>query len=200
MVISAPDAFVRVVSEQDEIAPKVEHTLDPSLPVGATRVLSKGKPGEVLKVYRVYVVDGVESQPVLTSETVTVAPRKRVVAVGSAKKPVPRTAASATRRGAKDKAPARGGARLRVTATAYSPQQAGLSDHTATGARARHGVVAVDPSVIPLGTRLRIPGYGWAVAADTGGGIRGRHIDLCFDTVAEARAWGRRSVTVTIAD
>jgi 3D (Asp-Asp-Asp) domain-containing protein len=52
--------------------------------------------------------------------------------------------------------------------------------------------------VIPLGTRLYVPGYGYAIAADTGGGVRGNHIDLCFDTLAEARAWGRRSVTAII--
>jgi resuscitation-promoting factor RpfB len=58
-------------------------------------------------------------------------------------------------------------------------------------------VVAVDPSVIPLGTRLHVPGYGDAVAADTGGAVRGAMIDVWFPTVAQARAWGRRSVVVT---
>jgi 3D (Asp-Asp-Asp) domain-containing protein len=60
------------------------------------------------------------------------------------------------------------------------------------------GVVAVDPSVIPLGSRLYIPGYGKGVAADVGGGIRGRIIDLWFPTYARCAAWGRRTVTITI--
>jgi 3D (Asp-Asp-Asp) domain-containing protein len=60
------------------------------------------------------------------------------------------------------------------------------------------GVVAVDPSVIPLGTRLTIPGYGEGVAADTGGAIRGNRIDLWFPSLAKARAWGRRTVTITL--
>jgi 3D (Asp-Asp-Asp) domain-containing protein len=60
------------------------------------------------------------------------------------------------------------------------------------------GVVAVDPSVIPLGSRMRIPGYGNGVAADVGSGIKGAVIDLWFPTYAECAAWGRRTVTITI--
>jgi 3D (Asp-Asp-Asp) domain-containing protein len=58
--------------------------------------------------------------------------------------------------------------------------------------------VAVDPSVIPLGSRLGIPGYGLGVAADTGGAIQGARIDLWFPTVAQAHAWGSRVVTITV--
>lgn len=82
---------------------------------------------------------------------------------------------------------------LTVNSTGYS-----LSGRTATGLPVGWGVVAVDPSVIPLGTRLTIPGYGEGVAADTGSAVRGATIDLWFPTVAQALAWGRRTVTVTI--
>ena len=58
--------------------------------------------------------------------------------------------------------------------------------------------MAVDPSVIPLGTRMTIPGYGTAVAADTGGAIQGNVIDIWFATPEEALAWGRRVVTITL--
>jgi 3D (Asp-Asp-Asp) domain-containing protein len=60
------------------------------------------------------------------------------------------------------------------------------------------GVVAVDPAVIPLGTRLTIPGYGMGIAADTGGSVHGNVIDLWFPTLRQARAWGRQTVTITI--
>jgi len=60
------------------------------------------------------------------------------------------------------------------------------------------GIVAVDPRVIPLGTRLYIPGYGEGVAADTGGAIIGNRIDLWMPTSTQAFAWGRRTVTITI--
>jgi cystine transport system substrate-binding protein len=82
---------------------------------------------------------------------------------------------------------------LTVVATGYS-----LGGHTATGVPVGAGVVAVDPSVIALGTRMTIPGYGEGVAADVGVGVRGASIDLWFPTTAQALAWGRRSVTVTL--
>lgn len=82
---------------------------------------------------------------------------------------------------------------MAVTATAYSTEGA-----TATGLPAGWGTIAVDPSVIPLGTRLTIPGYGDGVAADTGSAIGGSTIDLWFPTEQQALAWGRRVVVVTL--
>jgi len=82
---------------------------------------------------------------------------------------------------------------IAVLATGYS-----LTGHTATGLPVGWGVVAVDPSLIPLGTRLSIPGYGEGVAADTGGAVRGPTIDLWFPTIVQAMAWGRRNVTITL--
>jgi 3D (Asp-Asp-Asp) domain-containing protein len=81
---------------------------------------------------------------------------------------------------------------LTVVATAYA-----LTGHTASGLPVGQGIAAVDPSVIPLGTRFAVPGYGTAVAADTGPGIQGAMIDLWFATEKAARAWGRRTVTIT---
>jgi cystine transport system substrate-binding protein len=89
--------------------------------------------------------------------------------------------------------PAPGGPTLTVSSTGYS-----LPGRTATGIPVGWGVIAVDPSVIPLGTRLTVPGYGEGVAADTGSAVRGADIDLWFPTLAEARAWGRRTVTITL--
>jgi 3D (Asp-Asp-Asp) domain-containing protein len=85
------------------------------------------------------------------------------------------------------------GQTLTVVATAYS-----LPGSTATGLRAGWGVVAVDPALIPLGTRMTIPGYGEGVAADIGHAVRGATIDLWFPTRAQALAWGRRLVTITL--
>jgi 3D (Asp-Asp-Asp) domain-containing protein len=86
-----------------------------------------------------------------------------------------------------------GGRTITVSSTGYS-----LPGHTATGLPVGWGVIAVDPSVIPLGTRLTIPGSGEAVAADVGGGVHGAEIDLWFPTLSRARAWGRRTVTITL--
>ena len=83
--------------------------------------------------------------------------------------------------------------RLQVDAVAYY-----LPGKTALGVPVRRGVVAVDPKLIPLGTKLHVPGYGPGLAADVGHAIKGRIIDLWFPSTARARAWGRRTVTITI--
>jgi 3D (Asp-Asp-Asp) domain-containing protein len=80
-----------------------------------------------------------------------------------------------------------------VDAVAYS-----LPGRTASGLPVGRGVVAVDPAVIPLGTRMLVPGYGAGVAADVGAAVKGLIIDLWFPTLAEAQAWGRRTVTITL--
>ena len=83
---------------------------------------------------------------------------------------------------------------ISVVATAY----ANPGGYTATGAPAGYGDVAVDPSVIPLGTKLYIPGYGYGVADDTGGAIQGYRIDLCFNSVSQAWNYGRHVVRIYI--
>ncbi len=83
--------------------------------------------------------------------------------------------------------------RLRVDAVAYH-----LPGRTASGLPVGRGVVAVDPRLIPLGTRMYVPGYGRAVAADVGVAIKGRIIDLWMATHAEARRWGRKTVVITV--
>lgn len=88
--------------------------------------------------------------------------------------------------------PPSGKRQLVVSATCYD-----LPGRTATGMPVGPGVVAVDPSVIPLGTRLYVPGYGNSVAADVGGGIKGDTIDLWM-TPSQCASWGRRTVTITI--
>ena len=83
--------------------------------------------------------------------------------------------------------------RLKVDAVAYY-----LPGRTALGVPVRKGVVAVDPRLIPLGTRLHVPGYGPGLAADVGIAIKGRIIDLWMPNTAAARKWGRRTVTITV--
>lgn len=67
-----------------------------------------------------------------------------------------------------------------------------------TGLPLQRGVVATDPNVIPMGTRLYVAGYGEAIAADQGGAIKGNRIDLYFDSHQEAMNWGIKTVKVTI--
>lgn len=195
MSISIPDVFVRVEQEEVPIRPGVNEEEDPTLELGRRRLVRRGVPGTALRVYRVLVAGGVESTRVLSVETVMKQPVNAVMAVGTAGKRL--NLASRKLRFRIPPAPS-GGTSMRVLATGYSAEQPDLNATTATGVLALRGVMAVDPSVIPLGTRAFIPGYGYAVAADTGGSIHGTRIDLCFDSVAEANAWGRKTVTIII--
>lgn len=87
----------------------------------------------------------------------------------------------------------KGGQTLVVSAYAYC-----LRGRTASGRYTEHGIVAVDPRVIPLGSKLFVPGYGWAVAADTGGAIKGNKIDLWMPTAADCYRWGVRRVKIRV--
>ncbi|WP_317854918.1 G5 and 3D domain-containing protein [Chakrabartyella piscis] len=87
---------------------------------------------------------------------------------------------------------------MSMKVTAYTPFDEGCNGITSTGTVATKGVLAVDPSVIPYGTRVYIPGYGVAVAEDTGGAIQGNRLDVCYDTKDEAFSWGVRNLTVYI--
>jgi cystine transport system substrate-binding protein len=89
--------------------------------------------------------------------------------------------------------PSPGSRTLTVEATAYA-----LPGFTATGSPVGPGTVAVDPAVVPLGSQLEIPGYGRGVAADTGPSVKGARIDVWFETIEQARAWGTQTVTITI--
>jgi 3D (Asp-Asp-Asp) domain-containing protein/peptidoglycan hydrolase CwlO-like protein len=89
--------------------------------------------------------------------------------------------------------PPQAGSKVTVSSTGYC-----LRGTTATGIPVGWGVIAVDPSFIPLGTRMFVPGYGEGVAADTGSAVQGATIDLWFPTCAQALGWGRRTVTITL--
>ena len=89
---------------------------------------------------------------------------------------------------------------LVLEATGYDPgpvdNTRGWVGSTKSGERARFGIVAVDPKLIPLGSYLYIEGYGPGLAADIGGAIKGKRIDLCFNSTREANAWGRKKTRV----
>ena len=89
--------------------------------------------------------------------------------------------------------PPQSGSKVTVSSTGYC-----LRGTTATGIPVGWGVIAVDPSFIPLGTRMFVPGYGEGVAADTGSAVKGAVIDVWFPTCAQALQWGWRTVTITL--
>lgn|SRR5690625_75077 len=96
------------------------------------------------------------------------------------------------------------GKTISVSATAYTAKCDGCSGVTSTGvdlnANPNAKVIAVDPSVIPLGSEVYVEGYGYATAADVGGAIKGNKIDVHVPTKGEATSWGVRTVNVTIVE
>lgn len=139
---------------------------------------------------------------------VKAAPEKTKEKQGEVKKPDSEKAAkeqpARTKRAKVKPAPAKSVKEFYANSTAYTAYCQGCSGTTATGLNLRENpgakVVAVDPSVIPLGTKLHVEGYGYAVAADTGGAIKGRRIDVLFRSNEEALEWGRRTVKVKVLD
>lgn len=89
--------------------------------------------------------------------------------------------------------------KLTVVATSYDKNCLGCNDTTATGAKLTKGIIAVDPRVIPLHTRMYVPGYGFGKAEDVGGAVKGNKIDLAYDDLRYGD-WSKRTVTIYIID
>lgn len=162
----------------------VESVPDDSLEKGLSRTIRKGVEGLSQDTIRITYHNGVEvAREQVGSATVRTAENK-VIAVGTI------TQAS------------RGGQRIDFTEAKYMESTAYTYTgyNTATGVPPRVGLVAVDPRVIPMGTRLYIEGYGFATAADTGGAIKGDRIDVFLEEYGQCKSWGRRTVKVYILD
>ena len=149
-----------------------------------------GVPGLLTKTFRVGFVNDKRTERWLVSRKVTRQPQDQETLGGIR---VRMARALPSRAGTYNRMRA-----LSMVATGYSPYEGSGSGRCATGMRAGYGVVAVDPRVIHLGTRLYVEGYGYAVAGDTGGAIKGRRIDLGHTTHREASMVGRRRVKVWV--
>lgn len=178
---------------QTEIGYESKREDDSGLAKGRTRIAIKGQPGVKETTIEHVMAGGREIEKIVRSENTVTEPTAELVKVGTR---VPRTVVAGTP--SPGVTASRGGRSLTMVATAYAAYTGGAGNRTATGTGVYKGIVAVDPRVIPLGTRLYIDGYGEAVAADTGGAIKGNRIDLGFSSAGECYQWGRRSVNVTI--
>lgn len=158
---------------------------DPSLPPGATRVV-EGNDGVHYRQYQVRFENGAEVSRELVAEWYDPEPANTVVYYSPRPSAPALPSAEANGLGGPPPDGAQVVRTLRVYATWYSAASAGRSSSdplygiTATGVRVSYGVIAVDPNVIPLGTKLYVPGYGYGVAADTGGAVVGHVIDLGY--------------------
>ena len=163
-----------------------------TLPVGKTTVVDPGAPGLAETAYTVTrTPDRKALRRTQLVSRVLRAPRARIVAEGIGEFALSGLAEQGIRGTLR-----LASAAISMVATAYTASCYGCSGTTASGRPAGHGIVAVDPRVIPLGTRMYIPGYGHAVAGDTGGAIRGNRIDLGFNSTSQAFQFGRRPITV----
>ncbi len=185
------------IKETEEIAYNTVKKLNYSLPAGETVTVREGVVGESVCDIKVKLVGGQEVSREVISETVTKQPIDKIVEYGSSDKAVK----PATANGLDYKYV------LVCKATAYdmSPaENGGYGGTTATGVPLDKGVIAVDPRVIPLGSRVYIEAldgswsYGYAVAADTGGAIKGKRVDLCYTTRSECIQFGRRDCRVYV--
>lgn len=170
---------------------------DSELEKGESRTISEGEEGKVERTYEIVYENGEEVDRTLLEENVVQKPKNKKVAIGT-KEEVETVSTSNSQEPS-------GGKELTMEATAYGADCAGCSGISATGMDLRGSptpkVIAVDPNVIPLGSRVWVEGYGEAIAADTGGAIKGNIIDVLVESEAYAADnWGRRTVKVKILD
>lgn len=191
----SPGLNIRVITvketiiEKDEvIAYPIVRQPDPLIESGLEQVQQEGLDGLKRVTYRIRSEDDEQVSAEVVSEKIL-------------KPAVPSLIRSGSRNNV---ATSRGSLRFRrvlsMEATAYLPSDGEGHGITYSGIPARHGVVAVDPRVIPLGVRVFVPGYGVAIAADTGGDIKGNRIDLCMEDDQAAWNFGRRMVKVYILE
>lgn len=233
MEILATDVFIRVAEEEVEVPFDVVVLGDPGSQAGSRRVVTEGSTGRTLRVYQVLVVGGVEGPRFLKAEKALVDPVAQVVSLGT-KREFRQVLVSRGQARSVPPTPAIVGQTKSMRSTSYTPWDSTCSGHISTilgKMRQWHipagwGLIAVDPRVIPLGTKVYVEGYGYAVAGDVGGAIKGDKIDVCFwgadsnasytfsdnDPIAVSaarrasraeasrwmRTWGGRRVDVTI--
>lgn len=204
--ISAEGDIIRLVEVKNDkdvtteaVSFETEYVEDDDLPEGETSVISEGSEGIKEIISSVVYRDDEEVSREIISEDITVAPRNRIIAKGTAK-PTPAPKAGNYINGM------RYSRKINMSATAYStsPSENGGYSVSAMGNPLCYGIVAVDPSVVPLGSKVYVTSsdgswsYGVASAEDTGGAIKGNKIDLCYD--GSVSSFGRRNCVVYILE
>ena len=168
----------RFLIEQEPLPFETEWRPDPDLEIDNQRVLQEGSRGILERRIRVRYEDGQEVSRAIDNQYVAVPPTNKAIGYGT--KIVVRTVDTSS-------GPVEYWRVIRMLATSYSASTAGVSasspwyGRTATGMKMRKGIVAVDPRMINLRSQVYVPGYGVGIAGDTGGGVKGRRIDLGYD-------------------
>lgn len=188
----------------------VTYCYDDSIPQGTEVVLVEGVDGQLTCTATVTYVNGQETSRAVQSQEVTLAPVTEIIALGSA--PIEQIDPGSMPIFGEDTITLPSGEVLtysrtmQVVATGYHKSNAGCDDWTSTGTWARVGAIAVDPRMIPYGTRMFIVSndgayvYGLATAEDCGGAIKGNRVDLYFDSNYECFQFGIRACTIYILE
>lgn len=186
---------IRVKKVTDVVEEPIEYAVvtqkDSDLSMGEQKVIQHGQKGLVQILYEVIKENGKEVGRNLIRKNIVKESKSKVVAVGS--KRITNQASRGSMETARE---------FYVNSTAYTANCNGCSSRTATGidlnANPNIKLIAVDPRVIPLGSKVYVEGYGYAIAGDTGGAIRGNMIDVYFSSKSDAYRWGRRNVKIRI--
>ncbi len=176
---------VKFITSSDPIDFKTEYKDDPEVEAGEETTIQEGKDGKKVKTIKITYYDGKEFERDLV-KTETIKPESKIISRGT--KIVWKTLQTSD-------GEIRYWKKMRVYATHYDSHCPGCNDWTAIGMRAGKGVIAVDPSVIKMRSNVYVPGYGKAIAGDTGGAIKGKIIDLGFDD-ARTAGWSARYVDI----
>lgn len=200
--------ITRVEKKQDIVEEsidfKVEEKEDSTLAKGKEKVISEGEAGTIVKTFEITKENGKEVNNELVSEEVKTDSKNKVVAIGTKEpeKPKQELVTLSDKKETDSSSSEADGETMYMNATAYSANCNGCSGITATGinlnANPDMKVIAVDPNVIPLGTKVWVEGYGNAVAGDTGGAINGNRIDVHVPTSADASQYGWKKVKIKI--
>jgi 3D (Asp-Asp-Asp) domain-containing protein len=174
----------RTQVEEKEIPFDIQYVESDTLLPGMSQIQEEGDNGVLRQVVKTFEVGGQPIDQQVQSSYELKRPKKRVVIRNS--KPVVGESFELTKLKISQT--------LQVEATAYTY----TGDKTATGIAAREGLIAVDPKVIAMGSKVYVEGYGYALAADTGGDIRGNRIDVFFATFRQCINWGRRQVHIYV--
>lgn len=196
VIVTRVEKVTDVVEEP--VAFSVVTKNDGNISKGKQEVIEPGAEGTVAKHFEVIMENGKEVSRKLIKEETKKESQDRVVAIGSKADPKPVSNRAETVSRSNDSV----AKEFYVTSTAYTAYCNGCSGKTATGVNLRENpnakVIAVDPSIIPLGSKVYVEGYGYAVASDTGGAIKGNKIDVFFSDKGAAYRWGRKQVKIKV--
>ncbi|SCH72447.1 Cell wall-binding protein yocH precursor [uncultured Clostridium sp.] len=197
MDIKVVDVTTSTVSEKEEIPFEVQLLEDNELLKGKTEVAQEGESGEKELTYTLTYHDGKLIKKVLEEERISKEPTNKIVKSGTKEEIIVASRSTTSRNTSQElgeTSSSISGTHMSVVATAYAGDSI-----TSTGTIPKWGTIAVDPSVIPYGSRVYIPQFDMTfIAEDCGGAIKGNKIDIFMNSESQCIQWGRRSIDIYI--